>query len=732
MINNTPSESTEVWPGLDNIMSRSLEVMSKIGATYDLCLDIIGPSVILETEPIKNAYFELKNRGVKIRIITEVTKDNLHYCKELMRVVSEVRHLDGVKGNFAITDTEYVSYAISEKVRPSSFRQIVRSTSKEFVNHQQHFFDMLWDKAVPADWKIMELESGIMLPERTEIITGADNILRLTLASFPHISESLDNCIDSNSPTSFVLVEPMWNHMKELSSKKGVRFRFITEITKDNFPYCKEMAKILELRHLDGIKGNLGIMDGREYRASPSIKPGVPPDVLIRSTAKVFVEQQQFFFETLWNKAIPAEQRIKEIEEGKPPEKLEIIQDTKKSISRAFDIMNKTQNELLVLFATPRTFTLALQAGAADIYRKISQGGVDIKLLVPSGGRGAAKTEENSDEQVAKVREEISRSINLRFSDVALNTRITIMISDRKEFMSWELKDDTLNDPYLAGGIANYSNIKSFASSYATIFDNLWKITELAENLHLANIKLESNEKAMKEFINIAAHELRTPIQPILGLSEMLSPDASNTDDPQQQRKLIDVIVRNAHKLENLAEDILDVTRIESGRLQLSMEKIDLCKLIESVVHDFQRFLPSDGKVTINYQKLSDDHDEYNRRIPSLTVLGDHERITQVLSNLLRNALKFTKEGTINVRVGKKYSSSSYEAIVYISDSGEGIDPKIMSKLFEKFVSKSEKGTGLGLFISKNIVEAHGGKIWAENNKDGKGATFTFTLPLAT
>src|SRR5918996_2015669 len=529
--NNTPSESIEVSSGVDNIISRLLEVMSKIRATYDLCLDIIGPSVILETEPIKNAYFELKNRGVKIRIITEVTKDNLHYCKDLMQVVSEVRHLDGVKGNFAITDTEYMSYAISKEVRPPSFRQIVRSTSKEFVNQQQYFFDMLWDKAVSAERKIMELESGIMLPERTEIITGADNILRLTLESIPHTRESMDNCIDSNAPASFVLFEPMWNHIKEITSpKRGVRFRFITEITKDNLPYCKEMAKILELRHLDGIKGNLGIMDGREYRASPSVEPGAPPTVLIRSTAKVFVEQQQFFFETLWSKAIPAEYKIKEIEEGRAPEKLEIIPDTRESIGLAFDIMNKTQKELLVLFATPRTFILALEAGTADIYRKISKNGVDIKLLIP---RGSPDEIEQNNEQIAKVREEMSSlspSINLRFSDIALNTRITIMISDRNEFMSWELKDDTLSDPYLAGGIATYSNIKALASSYAVIFDNLWKITEFAENLRLANIKLEGNEKAMKEFINIAAHELRTPIQPILGLSEMLS-DARN-DDP--------------------------------------------------------------------------------------------------------------------------------------------------------------------------------------------------------
>jgi signal transduction histidine kinase len=393
--------------------------------------------------------------------------------------------------------------------------------------------------------------------------------------------------------------------------------------------------------------------------------------------------------------------------------------------------MNKTQKELLVLFATPHTFNFALRGEAANIYRKITEKGADIKLLVP---RGTEIEEENEEEQIAKVREEISSSINLRFSEVDLNTRITIMISDRNEFMSWELRDDTLDDPYLAGGVATYSNIKALASSYATIFDNLWKITELVENLRIANIKLENNDKAMKEFINIAAHELRTPIQPILGLSEMLPNVVGSSDDPQQQRELIDVIIRNAHKLENLAENILDITRIESGHLQLYMERVDIHELVESVVSDFQRFLPVGGKVTMNYQKLSDDrNDEGNHGISHLAIMGDRERITQVLSNLIRNALKFTKEGTINVRVGRNYSSpGSSEALVSISDSGQGIDPEIMYKLFEKFISKSEKGTGLGLFISKKIVEAHRGKIWAENNKNGKGATFTFTLPLAT
>ena len=703
--------------------------MSRAKATSDYCHDSRSPSSLVTNDQYFQIIKNLKAKGIRQRFITEITEENIRHSKELANYV-ELRHLEGVKGNFGIVDgKEYGAAAnIYDPYPPVEF---IYSNVKSFVEQQQYIFETLWNKAIPAEKKIREIEEGIPA-EVTEIWYGSENIIKKSWEIISKAKVSSDYCHNSKTPSIFVTNPHYLSAMKELS-KRGVRHRFLTEITRENIEYCKELAKHVELRHIDGVKGSFSIIDGKEYGADPNISEFQPPFEFIYSNVKKFVEQQQFFFETLWNKAIPAEQRIKEIEEARAPEKLEILEDTQKSISRAFDIMNKTQNELLVLFATPRTFTLALQAGAADIYRKISKNGVDIKLLVPRGG--SAYIEENNEQQIiAKLREEISPSINLRFSDVDLNTRITIMISDRNEFMSWELKDDTLNDPYMAGGIATYSNIKALASSYAIIFDNLWKTTELAENLSIANIKLEKNDKAMKDFVNIAAHELRTPIQPILGLSEMLH-YASSTDDPQQQRKFIDVIIRNAHKLENLAEDILDVTRIESGRLQLSMQKIDLYELVESVVSEFQRFLPADGKVMMNYQKMSDDHDaddDYHG-ISRLVIMGDPERIAQVLSNLLGNALKFTKEGTINVRVGRNDISPGYSgAVVSISDPGQGIDPEVAQKLFEKFVSKSEKGTGLGLFISKSIVEAHGGKIWGENNKDRKGATFTFTLPLAT
>jgi two-component system, OmpR family, sensor histidine kinase VicK len=467
-------EKTEEQYGVKYTINKTLQTLSRVKHRFDNCGNVRHPSIIITTEPIKKALLDIKNKGIKIRCITEITKDNLHYCKELMQVVSEVRHLDGVKGNFAVTDTEYVSYAISEKARPS-LRQVVRSTSKVFVEQQQHFFDVLWDKAIPAERKIMEIESGIMLPERTEIITGADNIARLTIDSVPHVMEQLDNCLDSNTPASFIEVPPVWDSFKQLK-KKGVRLRFITEITKDNLHYCKEMAKVLELRHLDEIKGNLGIIDGgREYRAYPRIQPGVPPDVLIRSTAKVFVEQQQFFFETLWRKAIPAKQRFKEIEEGAKREFVETIRDLSEIQKVGFDLIKAAEDEILVLFSTANAFHRQEKAGALDLLKEAAAlRGVKVRILVPIGNN-----DDNNDAVSERIHQMKDAGIDIRTIKQTFQNKLTTLVVDQSLCLTVELKDDTKEDSDEAIGLATYSNSESTVFSYVSIFENLWIQTQM-------------------------------------------------------------------------------------------------------------------------------------------------------------------------------------------------------------------------------------------------------------
>src|ERR687888_110171 len=245
------------------------------------------------------------------------------------------------------------------------------------------------------------------------------------------------------------------------------------------------------------------------------------------------------------------------------------------------------------------------------------------------------------------------------------------------------------------------------------------------KQLSLSNEQLNMRDKAQQEFINVAAHELRTPIQPIITLSDILLHKIRDGES----RELIDTIFRSAKRLQRLSQDILDITKIESGLLRLNKEHFDLKQVISNAVDDYRNQIKNSNKnvrlvygfdkedETTKQVEAGEEQKQLDKKLPiedtTIIVEADKGRITQVIDNLLNNALKFTEEGTISVSVESKDS----QAVVSVKDNGEGIDHVILPNLFTKFASSSEiGGTGLGLFISKSIVEAHGGRIWAENN----------------
>lgn len=257
----------------------------------------------------------------------------------------------------------------------------------------------------------------------------------------------------------------------------------------------------------------------------------------------------------------------------------------------------------------------------------------------------------------------------------------------------------------------NRSNVKLAIMSQELKNSNL--------SLQKANNQLRQNDKLQKEFINMAAHELRTPIQPILGLTDVL---LDKTSDPHQSQ-LLEVIMRNARRLQRLSGDILDVSKIESSSLKLSKTPMELNEVIQTVINDFENGskLERNKNVKIFFQPKD-----------SIIVYVDKDRIFQVLSNLLNNALKFTKHGTVMININLDDRENNKAVKVTIQDSGIGITQELMPNLFSKFVTSSYNGTGLGLFISKGIIEAHGGRIWAENNSNGVGASFSFSLPITS
>lgn len=565
--------------------------------------------------------------------------------------------------------------------------------------------------------------------ERTEVWHGKQKIMSRGLAELSKVKVRYDSILDGSGPSIIINNEFVTKAYTEIKARGG-RLRLITEITKANLSSSKKLSEFVELRHLDGVKGNLGIVDGISYGAAAKSEEKLFPTEYIYSTVKSFVEQQQYFFDMLWKRSIPAEQKIIELEGGLEPEVIETIRDPIEIQRLRNELLELAKDEILIIYSTARAFYRQDKAGRIDaIIQSVKQNPeLKIKILTPI----IEAINKPALQKLSRIKEQNQGRyhIDVRQIESSMQTRVTVLIVDRKYSLIVELKDDDKDESSKAMGLAIYSNSGPTVLSYASIFESLWMQTELYERIKEANKQLEVHHRLQKEFINIAAHELRNPIQPILSLSEIIR--GSEVDE--ERKEILDVVVRNAKRLRQLTEDVLDVTRIESNSLQLNKEEVDLEDLVLHVIHDYE--ISTQSKI-----KLVFSSDDYTKRESGKdtakigTISADKHRIQQVLSNLINNAVKYSSEGgivSVKIRTDNSEARNDRFVTVSVKDTGSGIDPVVMPRLFSKFAS-SNKGTGmgLGLHISKSIIEAHGGEIWAENNKQSeRGTTFYFRLPL--
>jgi two-component system sensor histidine kinase VicK len=541
-----------------------------------------------------------------------------------------------------------------------------------------------------------------IVDEATEVLTNPEDIDRVIHRTFANISHNYGTCIDASGPAVVMSIESMKKRLI-VAHARGVKIRFVTEITKDNFPYCKQMMQLGEMRHLDEVQGNFGVSE-TEYLASATLDKEKVVPLLIYSNVKQIVKQQQYVFQTLWKKAIPAEQRIEEIERGKEHEFLEVCADRREAASVYSQFADLIQSEALLVLPNSQALQLEYDLG---ILHKLVDAAVKrkavVRILCPLDNENAKIAEWLSDKG--------GSTIQLLNGD---GTDSTILVVDGKLLFRAEYRSDQAGKFTDAMGYAVYSNSKPTVNSFKSFFEMLWNSRLLAE-------KLQEADRLQREFIHVAAHELRTPIQPILGMAELIESTLQEKRDASIKPEEIEMIARNARRLQKLSEDILDIARIESNSLTLHKSLFNLKDVLTLLVEDCRKQIQMDGReVKVIYQQPNDD---------DIEVYADKERIMQVLGNLLSNTLKFTKQGTISIHI-EQTNNDKNQLTVKVFDTGLGIDDALLLRLFTKFATKSDKGTGLGLYISKSIVEAHGGKIWAENNKDGKGATFTFTLPI--
>jgi signal transduction histidine kinase len=433
---------------------------------------------------------------------------------------------------------------------------------------------------------------------------------------------------------------------------------------------------------------------------------------LLISNEPLYVRHFTSLFEEIWRNGIDGQYRIKQFEEEEGVESdIEVIQNPDRTEELYWDTVKSAEKEILLILPTANVFIRQKKMGIIKYLAEATKSrNIQVRILMPqinlSHHPHHFAIEESN--PLYQQQDNPIDSLNIRYLQQLSDTKATILIADRKASLVIEVRDDSKSTFYEAIGLATYSNSKPGVLSYVSIFENLWIQTELYEQLKV-------HDKMQKDFINIAAHELRTPIQPILGLTEAIL--SQSKDDTQKE--LLEVVVRNAKRLTTLIENILDVTRIENQSMTLRKERFNLNRIILNILEGYES---QDIKKKDNVRIIFTPKDDF-------LVEADKGRVMQVISNLMNNAIKFTLKGTITVTTKKEEEKN--EIIVSIKDTGSGIDPEIMPKLFSKFATKSQTGTGLGLFVSQNIIEAHGGKIWAENNSDAKGSTFSFSLPLA-
>jgi two-component system sensor histidine kinase VicK len=698
--------------GEQNVVNTVLQFTSKAKSRIDACVDYTRPSLAVEIEQLRKAFLSAKRRGVKSRYVTEITDDNVGYCKELIKMVDELRHIDGIKGNFYISETEYIAPAtFHEKGKPASW--IIYSNAKEIIEHQQQFvFNSFWNRAIPAEQKIKEIEEGITRYE-TKIIEDPNQIIE-EISRLTANSNELSTCLTPGgmqySYNYFFNIKKKLLEKQREGKHKGIRY--ITKIEKDNIDLVKTILNSgIQIRHVKNLPPmSFGISDKEMSATIEKMERGKKIQSLLISNEPSYINHYNTIFNELWKNGIDAVNRIKDIEAGLDTANIEIIQNPKEGIKRAWSYVKTSRSHVSVLFPTANAFSRQIRMGLLQLLKEATeQRGVQIRILIPAS------------EQIIRVINEamtICPLVDFRIAEEKLQTQITLVLIDNEHCMVVELKDDTRENSYDAAGLSTYSDSKSIVLSYSSIFEILWEQNELYEQLKV-------QDKMQREFINIAAHELRTPIQPILGLTQVLQSAMKNDNNVSNvhYQELLDPIVRNAKRLKQLTEDILDVTKIESQSLRLAKERLNVNEVILAVIADHGSNMKkmSTGNANVKIA-LSSKDDAF--------VMADRSRLYQVFANLLNNAIKFTDEGSITITV-QKIRDVNEEAIVSVKDTGTGIDAEVLPRLFSRFTTNSQKsGTGLGLFISKGIIEAHGGRMWAENNADGKGATFAFTLPI--
>lgn len=762
---------TQIIKGKEDILKRIEDVIQNASEKLDICISHHIVEDSSHKNHLLNSCKQAYERGVKIRYITKIKKENLLYVKQFLPV-AKVRHLSNVVDVLVLNENEILCNigAISSYF---IFAPFLYSKTKEILKEQKHIFETLWMHArdINEERKEIEEKGDEFYFKRVKSLTQALEFFKTD----DDVSEQLDIYLPrleakNLSKYTSVIIDGAFKNHGELNFRN---IRYISSINKNNVRWAEKFLHSgIQIKHSNMLPPLNFILS--DYMVSIFMDPfftnnGSSQNIIITNEPNL-LKQYKKVFEDLWTRGLDGSLRVNDVksymqrgkEEYEGEEYTQIIENTHKTQELLFKLINNATFEVLLILPSVNAFLREYNLKIWETLTKRSnvniRNGINTKFYF----RVLTPTNKIVDQRIKNILEtnknkkSHKQKLNIEFKKIESVTKIktTCVIVDRKKLLAIETKDDSQKEVWRAIGSATYTNAKSTIFSYISIFDTIWRQKKLYENIRTtneelsdttielkkalqeiitinkrlteANEQLQVHDKMQKEFINIAAHELRTPTQSIVGYMELIKMR------PKNFQKYLDPLDRNSERLYRLTEHILEIARIESDSLKLEKEEFDIYDLIKETINDFTNKSRNKNK---NYFRLvyNDNNkdcnldDDKGEERDQLSLYADKNRIQQVVSNLLSNAYKFTENGTITTEIKIRPEG---QIIISIQDTGKGIDPTILPRLFKKFVTKSEKGTGLGLYISKNIVQAHGGKIWGENNGNGKGANFVFTLPF--
>ena len=431
--------------------------------------------------------------------------DNVGYCKELIKMVDELRHIEGIKGNFYLSETEYIAPAsFDAKGKPAS--RIIYSNVNDIVEYQRQFvFDSFWTRSIPAEQKIKEIEEGIIRYE-TKVLENKEQI-------HIHMKSVIEKASEESVVSSIGGMQLVYNNFLEEYKKiivdkqrggggrKGKGIRWVTSVDKDSVELVKVFLNSgIQIRHIKNLTPmNFAVDDRYFYATIDKMENGELMKSLLTSNEPAYIRHYNSIFEELWKNGVDALERIKDIEAGVDLADIEVIPSSGRAQELYLDIVKSASEEILWIFPTVNAFIRQEKIGAVQLAKEaVKERNVKVRILVPANSLIEQKV------QQLKQYCYSNDMIDVRYIVQMSETKATILVIDRKASLVMEIKDDSKTTFVEAIGLSTYSNSKAGVSSYIAIFENLWRQTELYDQLKEAHERLKRHDKMQKEFINIA------------------------------------------------------------------------------------------------------------------------------------------------------------------------------------------------------------------------------------